>query len=309
MSTDNLLPALKVEVSGEVVSSNFKEYKEAAIQVFRQIPTELKTDEDCANAEETIKWLQSVEKKLKDVKDGAIEGTASINDLFTGIDEMAEEARQIRLKLNRTVSAVKQEIRDEIQRRYEGKLKEYLASVNAELGWVQIPMPDVSIADGMKRRRTAETAERGAEEAYISAVDYIKAEKARALYNIEIISNQTKGYEFLFSDKDKLALSSTETLPGIIEQRISSYKLQKELEQVREAERTAREQAEQAKAEPEQEIDEVPEPVLETVNDAPIEANGDVSERPTDEEIISALADYFFADRETVIEWIKEMEL
>lgn len=309
MSTDNLLPALKVEVSGEVVSSNFKEYKEAAIRLFRQIPTELKTDEDCANAEETIKWLQSVEKKLKDVKDGAIEGTASINDLFTGIDEMAEEARQIRLKLNRTVNAVKQEIRDEIQRRYEGKLKEYLASVNAELGWVQIPMPDVSIADGMKRRRTAETAERGAEEAYISAVDYIKAEKARALYNIEIISNHTKGYEFLFSDKDKLALSSTETLPGIIEQRISSYKLQKELEQAREAERTAREQAEQAKAEPEQEIDEVPEPGLETVNDAPIEANGDVSERPTDEEIIGALADYFFAGRETVIEWIKEMEL
>src|SRR5699024_7617553 len=127
--------------------------------------------------------------------------------------------------------------------------------------------------------------------------------------NIEIISNHTKGYEFLFSDKDKLALSSTETLPGIIEQRISSYKLQKELEQAREAERTAREQAEQAKAEPEQEIDEVPEPGLETVNDAPIEANGDVSERPTDEEIIGALADYFFAVRETDIEWIKEMEL
>lgn len=309
MSADNLLPALKVEVSGEVVASNFKEYKEAAIKLFRQIPTELKTDEDCANAEETIKWLQSVEKKLKDVKDKAIEGTASINELFTGIDEMAEEARQIRLRLSRTVNAVKQEIRDEIQRRYEEKLKEYLASVNAELGWVQIPMPDVSIADGMKRRKTVETAERGAEEAYINAVEYIKAEKARVLYNIEIISNRTKGYEFLFSDKDKLALSSTELLPSIIEQRISNYKLQKELEQAREAERTAREQAEQANAEPEQDIGEYSELEHGAISDAPIEVNGDVSERPTDEEIIDALADYFFADRKTVIEWIKQMEL
>ena len=63
------LPALRIEVTGMVTASNLDAFKSHALEVFSNINTELKTDQDFADAEKTVKWCSEVEDKLKAAKE------------------------------------------------------------------------------------------------------------------------------------------------------------------------------------------------------------------------------------------------
>ena len=102
------LPSLRIEVTGMVTYSNLEEFKEQAFAVLAAIPRDLQTDEDFANAEQTVKWCKAVEERLEGKKQDVLSQTASIEAVFRTIDEVSAEARRIRLELDKLVSREKE---------------------------------------------------------------------------------------------------------------------------------------------------------------------------------------------------------
>ncbi|WOB24782.1 MULTISPECIES: lambda-exonuclease family protein [Xanthomonas] len=62
------LPSLHVAVTGMVTASNLADFKASAMAVLSGINRELQTDDDFANAEQTVKWCKGVEERLEATK-------------------------------------------------------------------------------------------------------------------------------------------------------------------------------------------------------------------------------------------------
>lgn len=135
------LPALHIELTGAVTESNLAEYRDTAIAVFRNINTDLQTDQDFADAEKAVKWCSDIEGRLKAAKDHALSQTQSIDALFKAIDSISAEARAKRLELDKLVKARKESLREDIVRAARDKVIEHFMQVNATLGEFALPPP------------------------------------------------------------------------------------------------------------------------------------------------------------------------
>src|SRR5690606_3889090 len=113
--TPENLPALRIEVTGMVTASNLAEFKTHALAVLGGINTDLRNDQDFADAERTVKWCKEVEDRLEAAKQHALSQTSSIDELFRTIDTIAAETRAKRLELDKLVKARKDAIRLEIK--------------------------------------------------------------------------------------------------------------------------------------------------------------------------------------------------
>lgn len=108
------LPALSIQIKGEVTVSNLPQFKEAAETFIANINTDLKTDEDFVNAEATVKFCGDTEDKLEAAKSAAIGQTASIDELMRTIDHIKESIRAKRLTLEKLVKTQKESIKTSI---------------------------------------------------------------------------------------------------------------------------------------------------------------------------------------------------
>lgn len=108
------LPALSIQIKGEVTLSNLPEFKRAAETFISRIKTDLATDDDFANAEATVKFCDETEKKLESAKSSAIGQTASIDELMRTIDFIKDSIRTKRLTLEKLVKTQKESIKTKI---------------------------------------------------------------------------------------------------------------------------------------------------------------------------------------------------
>lgn len=104
---------LVITLKGEVQSSNFAEWKNELIAQIQSVNTNLITDNDYVEAHRHVKLLKSAERSLKDAKQSSINQLSDIQMLFAAIDEISEQARRIRLSLERQINVRKAEIKQE----------------------------------------------------------------------------------------------------------------------------------------------------------------------------------------------------
>lgn len=107
------LPALRIEVTGAVTASNLAEFKHTALAAIRSVNRDLKTDADFADADKAAKWCADVEARLKAAKEHALSQTASIDELFKALDDIAAESKAVRLDLDKLVKRRKDEVREQ----------------------------------------------------------------------------------------------------------------------------------------------------------------------------------------------------
>lgn len=248
------LPALRIELTGMVTESNLHEFRDRAIAVFQGISTDLQTDQDFANAEQTVKWCKDIEDRLKAAKEHALSQTASIDELFRAIDSISAEARAKRLTLDKLVSRRKDEIRAEIVQRGVDAVLAHYRTINANLGEYELGVPAClrsDLAQAIKGRKTLASMNDAVDAAVASAkIDASEvAERVRA--NIAVLSEAAAGFEHLFADQRALVAGKTpEDLRNLIAARVAEHqqreaaRLEQERERIRqeEAERLAREQ-------------------------------------------------------------------
>lgn len=139
------LPALHVEVTGMVTASNLLQFKETALAVFKGINTDLQTDADFADAEKTVKWCKGVEDRLEQTKQHALSQTASINELFQTMDAIKEEAKAVRLKLDKFVKGEKENRKAEIVTHARKAIDAHVAALNQRIGGNWMPLTSSAV--------------------------------------------------------------------------------------------------------------------------------------------------------------------
>lgn len=340
------LPSLHVEVTGMVTASNLREFKESALAVFESINTDLNTDEDFADAEQTVKWCQEVEDRLKATKASALAQTQSIDELFRTMDELWEESRKVRLNLNNKVTSRKKERKTEIAQAAKGRLDEHIQELNKELGGEWMPHIATDFNAAMKNKRNISSLESAANDEFTRARIEANRLAKRIGANLEIVKSVAGEHQFLLSDQRQLVQNNEpEALSAIVKQRVADFKERekerddKERERIRaeeqkraeakaEAERAASEakaKAEaQASAEVEASAQRAAAPKSETPTDPVPISQGERnyrareqehkmhnlagSGRPSADQILGVLAQHYQLNKTIVIRWVLEYD-
>lgn len=251
------LPSLHIEVTGMVTASNLVEFKASAMQVLGSINRDLQTDEDFANAEQTVKWCKGVEERLDAAKSHALSQTASIDELFRTIDSVSAEARKIRLELDKLVTREKENRKAEIVRAAVSSVNAHVAQINATLGEHALPAPSTLqavIGAAIKGKRTLSSIKDAADSAAAQAkIDASQcAERVRGCM---AVLAEFQDHAALFADRVQLcATKQPDDLRNLAMARVADAKqreaerLERERERIRqeEAERIERERAAQA---------------------------------------------------------------
>nr|WP_208392568.1 YqaJ viral recombinase family protein [Luteibacter anthropi] len=247
------LPVLRVEVTGMVTASNLTEFKENAFSVLGAINRDLQTDEDFANAAETVKWCEGVEEKLALTKEQVLSQTADIAAVFRTMDEVSAETRRVRLELDKLVKGEKERRRSEIVTEAVNGVRSHYEAINASMGAhaIQAPpsLPSL-IGEAIKGKKTL-TSIREAAEGRAATVKIEASQQAdRVRANVAVLGEHPD-HAHLFADRVQLCSTKTaEDLRNLVAARIAEHQRLEEARQ--EAERDRIRQEERAKLEREQ---------------------------------------------------------
>ncbi len=217
------LPAILIQMTGEVRANNLAEYKSHAMAVVESINTNLLTDEDFANAEKTVTWCSDVEGKLAAAKQHALSQTASIDEAFRMIDEITEAMRLKRLSLEKLVKARKEAIRIEIVQEYRAKFDAYIATLNGGFPKPYLVAPAVDFGAAIKGKKTVSSLRDAANAALNNGMIEASslAEKIRAC--LAVLVAHASEHKSLFPDTASLVLKDSVDLEAVVKQRIAAH--------------------------------------------------------------------------------------
>jgi predicted phage-related endonuclease len=217
------LPALVVEMVGQVTSSNLATFQTVVMARIQAINTDIQTDDDFATAEKMVKFLDDGEKKLELVKSQALSQTASIDQLFRTIASLQGEMAAKRLTLDKLVKARKESIKVEIQQAGKDALAEHIAGLNKRLGSVLMPSVKADFAEAMKGKRSITSLHDAVDTELARAK--IDANRIADLIQINIASiEKHPEHSFLFHDMPTLLMKANDDLEAVIANRITSHK-------------------------------------------------------------------------------------
>ena len=216
------LPALRIEVQGAVTVSNLPAFKAQALQVIGSINTELKTDQQFADADADAKWLGDVEARIAAAKAHAQSQAESIDELFRALDGIAEEARAKRLQVEKLVKTRKDEIRAEVMHSGVKALAEHVAALNVRLGRNLMPHVSADFAGAVKGKRTVDSLRAAVETTLANAKIEASAIADRIDANLRHLVAQGDEWAALFPDVDALANKAADDFAAVVALRIAA---------------------------------------------------------------------------------------
>lgn len=223
------LPALRIELVGQVSASNLAEFHGHALAVLDSIKTDLQTDEDFANADKTVKWCGDVESRLDAAKQHALSQTETIDKLFRTIDAIKEETRQKRLTLEKLVKARKDAIRVELVQAANAKFADHVAGLQSEITGAQLSLL-VSVPDfggaikGLKTitslRNAIDTALANGQ---IAADTVAKDVRDKLAWYDKATGIEAGSYGFLFPNLQQLIGMDRQAFEAVVKNRIAEH--------------------------------------------------------------------------------------
>ena len=218
------LPTLVIRIKGEVASSNLPAFQAKAEAFIAGIKTDLLTDEDFANAEETIKFCDKAEKSLEQAKAAAIAQTADIDELMRTVDHISAQLREKRLMLTRTVKDKKELLKAGILAKVKLDFQEHVAALEVELAPLRLVYQARDFVGVMKNKRTLK-----------SLHDAVDTELAAGKIMVDALAKAVRGrlawykqnaadYEFLFADLQQVIQKPDEDFQLAVKSRIDARK-------------------------------------------------------------------------------------
>jgi predicted phage-related endonuclease len=296
------LPVISVQLTGKVRSSNLAEYRAGAMKFIAAIDTDLKTDQDFADADKTIKFCEDAEAKLEAAKKAALTETASIADLFTTLDELRVAMRGKRLELNALVEARKKAIRAEILSEGQVAFTAHIAGLNQRIGKNYMPIIQTDFPGAMKGKKTIESLRNAVDTELARAKIAANTIADRIGVNLNAMRELAIEHQFLFADLAQIVLKETDDFAALVKMRIADHKAKETARLEAERERIRKE--EEAKAQTATAAAPAPAP-------APRPLTGNVTplRKPTDDQIIELVARQYNVAELKAIDWLAGMDL
>ena len=223
------LPALAVQIRGEVMMSNLPAVSASVEKFVASIKTDLLTDEDFANAEKTIKFCDDAEKMLDAALNGAMAQTASIDELKRTVEMLQSQLRDKRLSLTATVKQKKESLKNGILTAVKEKFAEHVTALERVIQPIRLVFQARDFAGVMKNKRTLKTLQ-----------DAVDAELAAAKVSVNMLAKtmrarldwyelHAKDHKFLFSDLQNIIQKPDEDFQMVVNNRIDTHKNQEAL--------------------------------------------------------------------------------
>lgn len=222
-SSPDTLPALRIQVEGTVIASNLPAFKETALAAIRSVNRTLATDQDFADAELSVKWCKEVEERLEAQKRQALSQTASIEELFRTMDDIAAESRRVRLDLEKLVKARKEEIRASIVMDAQRALLKHMATLSAEVQPFAVSGVAADFAGAIKGKRSITAMHDAVDHALADAK--IAADSAARVVrtNAACLHDLAAGRESLFPDAGRMVGMEPAAFREIVSGRIAQH--------------------------------------------------------------------------------------
>jgi putative phage-type endonuclease len=234
------LPALVVQVSGKVEASNLVVYQEGALRFIESINTDLKTDEEFANAKSMVKFCAEAEAQLEATKAMVLGQMSSVDEVIKAVAFVQEQVRQKRLTLDTLVTNKETQIKNEIRERGPREVAAHITALNARIGKPYMPNINTNFIEVTKGKRTL-----------ASMNSAVNDEVARVKIEADTIANRIEknlltlkeladGYQTLFAgDIKDLVLKANDDLTAVIGSRISKHQQEQAAKIEAEAKRLA----------------------------------------------------------------------
>ena len=243
------LPALRIEVTGQVTASNLAEFRETALTAIRSVNRSLTTDADFADAEKAVRWCSDVETRLEAAKQHALSQTASIDALFKTIDDIAAEARRVRLDLNKLVTSRKTEVKEHAVAAARRAFDLHVSVINSEIAPMALRAVQVDFAGAIKGLRSISSMQ-DALDTTLAAAKITADTQGRAIRaNVAVFkaaAGDDRELQALFADLSTLVHKPGDDFALLVGSRIKAHH---EAEAAKEAKRQADEAARIAAAE------------------------------------------------------------
>lgn len=214
------LPALRIELTGEVRASNLSEFRDHALSVFAGINRDLKTDNDFADAEQTVKWCADVEQRLEAAKQNALSQTATIDALFRTIDDISAEARRVRLDLDKLVKARKESIKTEIVNAARSEFTAHIGKLNTRLGGDYMPLIAAGFGEVIKSKRTVDSIQSAVNDELARVKIEASATADRIDANIKSLKGEAHDWSYLFPDLKLVCGKAEEDFARLVGERV-----------------------------------------------------------------------------------------
>lgn len=218
------LPSLRIEVTGMVTASNLDEFKAQALAVFQGINRDLKTDADFSDAEATVKWAKGIEDRLSAAKDAALAQTETIDRLFRTIDDIAAEARRVRLDLDKLVKARKDALRSDIVVAGQTALQKFVRELNATMPGDYMPPVLADFAGCIKGLKSLDSI-RNAVDTELAKAKVTASEIANRIH-ANVMSIKDSG--LVVHDAAALVLKQPDDLAAVLAQRLAAEREREE---------------------------------------------------------------------------------
>ena len=321
------LPMLAIDVKGEIeLVSNLPRFGEMLKAYVASIPKEPATDQDFANCEAAVKVLKEAEERLALAAANALARFETIDDMRRTVASFAEIARETRLATSKLVESKKAEIRFKIMTEGASAFGAHLVKLNERLGGSFMPTMKGDFAEVMKGKKTV-----------ASLRDAVATELARVKIDANAIADRIQvnlntlrspevfAYNFLFADVATIVQKANDDFALLARSRIGEHKAKEEQKLAAERERIRQEEEARARttvaaagAKPLTIVANDPQAVttlhppgsydLRVGAGRPLRAPPTTG-RPSDDDIIGALADHFHVHESEVITWLLEIDL
>ncbi len=241
------LPALVVQTEGKVVSSNLVAYKAAAEKFIAKINTKLETDEDFANAENTVRYCGEAEDKLELAKAAALAQTATIDEVMRTVDHIKAQFRAKRLELEKLVKTRKEQIKETILNEGRHAFTAHVAALETEITPLRLQLQQPDFAGAMKNKRTLGSLRDAVSTTLANAKIAANTQAADYRAKQAWCREHAATYGFLFMDMANIIGKPMEDFQLVITSRIADHKRAEEAKA--EAERARIREEERVKAE------------------------------------------------------------
>ena len=222
------LPALRIEVTGEVTASNLAEFKATALGAIRSVNRDLKTDQDFADAAKAVQWCTDVEVRLKAAKEHALSQTASIDALFKTIDDISAEARTVRLDLAKLVERRKTEVKESAVANARKALDQHIADLNGELAPMRLLPVAADFAGAIKGLRSIASMQDALDTTLANGKIAADAQARQIRANVATFKGAAEGLEFLFADLGQIVHKGAEDFAATLHSRIAHHRIAEE---------------------------------------------------------------------------------
>ncbi len=322
-ATTEDLPAVSVQVSGELaIVDNFDRFESALKHFIDEVLVrDPKTDQDFADLDNQVKQLKKAEDALDAAEAQLLAQVEAVDSAKRRKDMLHKLARDNRLMAEKLVKSQKQAIKMQIAQDGKQAVEDHGAKVQSTLDGYTLPRVPTDFNEAMKGKRTITTLQDAADNEVARAKIAINEYADLIRTNAKIIAEA--GYEFLFADRQQLALKDSELVKLEVESRISRHKQEEErrleaerqriaAEEKAKAEREAQQKADAEKAAQQAQVEPNPEPVAEQPAQVKSEPRAEYKAkedpiRPSDQDILRAIAAEFQVDVHTAAGWVLEM--